>query len=198
MVHLITKILGLVISAIKNLCELKGCTSQEILHYISSIYNIPSATARCQMQSALKRGVTCGILKKTGNHYSLPIDNEIARQEVAIQEIGLLDLYCQRKIQRSRNRRVRFRRTTCKCKRRSAQRKSRGCGPRSCRRRRQRRRRRCRCRGFDKCAYNRKTKSRTKYSLNNDKLTRSDRTAIETATANVIEQSYLNIPPVEC
>lgn len=151
-----------------------------------------------QMQSALKRGVTCGILKKTGNHYSLPIDNEIARQEVAIQEIGLLDLYCQRRIQRSRDRRVRFRRTTCRCRRRSARRRSRRCGPRSCRRRRQNRRRRCRCRGFDKGAHNRKTKYRTEYSLDDDKLTRSDRTAIETATADVIEQSYLNIPPVEC
>lgn len=151
-----------------------------------------------QVQSVLKRGVTCGILKKTGNRYSLPIDNETARQEVAIQEIGLLDLYCQRKIQRSRNRRVRFRRTICRCRRRSARRSSRGCGPRSCRRRRQRRRRRCRCRGFDKCARNRKTKSKTEYSLDDDKLTRLDRTAIETAAADGIEQSYLNMPPVEC
>lgn len=140
-----------------------------------------------QMQSALRRGVTCGILKKTSNRYSLPIDNETARQEVAIQELGLLDLYCQRRIQRSRNRRVRFRRTTCKCRRKSARQRSRRCGPRSCTRRRQRRRRRCRCRGFDKCAHNKKTKSRTEYSLDDDKLTRSDRTAIETAAADGIK-----------
>lgn len=49
MVYLTTKILGLVISAIKNLCELKGSTSREILHYISSVYNIPTAVARRQV-----------------------------------------------------------------------------------------------------------------------------------------------------
>nr|XP_012222612.1 PREDICTED: uncharacterized protein LOC105672319 [Linepithema humile] len=107
MVHESMKILGLVISAIKNICELKGSTSREILHYISSIYNIPTTTARYQIQNTLKRGVTYGILKKSDGHYSLPTDSEIARQEVAIQEIGLLDQYRQRKTHRSRGHRVR-------------------------------------------------------------------------------------------
>lgn len=54
MVHESTKILGLVISAIKNISELKGSTSREILYYISSIYNIPTATARYQVNFDLK------------------------------------------------------------------------------------------------------------------------------------------------
>jgi len=43
------KILDLVISAIKNLCELKGSTSREILRYISYIYDVPSAVAHRQV-----------------------------------------------------------------------------------------------------------------------------------------------------
>lgn len=149
------------------------------------------------MQSVLKRGVICGILKKIGNRYSLPIGNKIAQQEIATQEIGLLDLYCQRKVQRSTCRRRRIRRGTCKCGRRSARRRSRGCGTRTCRRRRQRRRRRCTCRGFGKRARNRKTKSRTEYNLGDDKLTRSDQNATETTAAVGIEPSYSNMLHVE-
>ncbi|KYM97405.1 hypothetical protein ALC62_11697 [Cyphomyrmex costatus] len=96
-----------------------------------------------QMQNALKRGVTYGILKKTDGQYSLPTDNEITRQEVAAQEIGMLDLYCQRKIHRSRgartqrNRRTgRSRRVACRCSKKGVRRRSRECGSRSCRRRR--------------------------------------------------------------
>ncbi|XP_077278410.1 uncharacterized protein LOC143906296 isoform X1 [Temnothorax americanus] len=150
MVHLTAKILGLVIAAIKNLRELTGSTSREILQYISSVYNIPSAVARRQIQNALKRGVTYGILKKTGGHYSLPTDNKIARQEVAAQEIGMLDLYRQRKVHRSRGGRARrnretagrSRRVACRCSRRDARRRSRECRSRSCRRRRRGRRER--------------------------------------------------------
>jgi len=79
-----------------------------------------------QIRNTLKRGVTCGIVKKSDGHYSLPTDSEIARQEVAIQEIGLLNQYRQRK-NRSRDHRVRRnigvrynQRTVCRCKRKSA------------------------------------------------------------------------------
>lgn len=149
------------------------------------------------MRSVLKRGLTCGILKKIGNRYSLPIDNKIAQQEIATQEIGLLDLYCQRKVQRSTCRRRRVRRGNCKCGRRRARRRSRGCGTRSCANRRQRRRRRCTCRGFGKGARNRKIKSRTEYNLGDDKLTRSDQSATEATAAIGIEPSYSNMLHVE-
>ncbi|EGI69152.1 hypothetical protein G5I_02129 [Acromyrmex echinatior] len=93
-----------------------------------------------QMQNALKRGVTYGILKKTDGQYSLPTDNEITRQEVAAQEIGLLDLYCRRKIHRSKGNRTRHNKRTGRSQRvvcrKKDMRKSRGCGSRSYRRRR--------------------------------------------------------------
>ncbi|XP_036148531.1 uncharacterized protein LOC118647555 [Monomorium pharaonis] len=176
MVHFIAKILGLVISAIKNLRELKGSTSQEILQYISYVYNIPSTAARRQVRSALKRGVTCGILKKIDGHYNLPTDNEIVRQEVAAQEIGLLDLYCQRKVHRSRGGKLRrnrgagrSRRVTCRCSRKGqARRRSRGCGSRSCRRRRKGR---CECGDSGRQVNDETTGPRIDPILNADKLT---------------------------
>lgn len=70
-----------------------------------------------------------GILKKSNGHYSLPTDSEIARQEVAFQEIDLLDQYRQRKTHRSRDCRVRRstrarynQKTVRGCKRKSARR----------------------------------------------------------------------------
>lgn len=91
------------------------------------------------MQNALKRGVAYGILKKTDGHYSLPTDNEIARQEVAAQELGMLDLYCQRKVHRSRGGRARRnrnagrnQRVARRCSREDTRRRSRECGSRSC------------------------------------------------------------------
>ncbi|RLU23773.1 hypothetical protein DMN91_003981 [Ooceraea biroi] len=175
-----TKNLDLVISAIKNLRELKGSTSREILRYISYVYDVPSAAARRQMQSVLKRGVAYGILKKTGDSYSLPTDSEIARTEVAVQEIGLLDAYCQRKVQRCggcrtrRGRSVRRdRKIVCRCRRKSAGRRLRGCGSRSsC----SRRRGQCRCRSLG--ADDVETvdeKPNTKYDLDSDDSTGSDR-----------------------
>lgn len=96
-----------------------------------------------QVQNALKRGVAYGILKKTDGHYSLPTDNEIARQEVATQELGMLDLYCQRKVHRSKGGRARRnrdagcnRRVACRCSRGDTRRRSPECGSRSCGRRR--------------------------------------------------------------
>jgi hypothetical protein len=87
-----------------------------------------------QMQSTLKRGVAHGILKKIGDSYSLPIDSEIARSEVAVQEIGLLDSYYQRKIQQGckgcKTRRgggVRRDRKTWKSNKKSAGQRSRAC-----------------------------------------------------------------------
>lgn len=49
MVILTAKTLALVISAIKELREMKGSTSREILNYITSTYSVPSETARRQV-----------------------------------------------------------------------------------------------------------------------------------------------------
>lgn len=96
------------------------------------MFNLSTKMFRfAQMQNALKRGVTYGILKETDGHYSLPTDNEI-RQEVAAQEIGMLDLYCLRKVHRSRGGRARrnrgagrSRRVACRCNMKDTRRRSR-------------------------------------------------------------------------
>lgn len=175
------RILALVVTAIKNLRELKGSTSREILHYLSSVYDISPNVARRQvsnrshhafsrvfshvfstiisreqMQTALKRGVAYGILKKNGGCYILPTNSEINCQEIAEQEVNLLDV-CRRnrmqkklgcKCKKRRRRRRRRKRRFCRCKRRRrrrARRRSRVCG-----RRRRRRKRKCRCGGLGK------------------------------------------------
>ena len=46
------KILALVVTAIKNLRELKGSTSREILHYLSSVYDISPNVARRQVSNS--------------------------------------------------------------------------------------------------------------------------------------------------
>ncbi|XP_033315501.1 protamine-like protein [Bombus bifarius] len=148
------KILALVVTAIKNLRELKGSTSREILHYLSSVYDISPNVARRQMQTALKRGVAYGILKKNGGCYILPTNSEINCQEIAEQEVNLLDV-CRRnrmqkklgcKCKKRRRRRRRRKRKLCRCRRRRrrrVRRRSRVCG-----RRRRRRKRKCRCGGL--------------------------------------------------
>ncbi|XP_033357606.1 protamine-like protein [Bombus vosnesenskii] len=148
------KILALVVTAIKNLRELKGSTSREILHYLSSVYDISPNVARRQMQTALKRGVAYGILKKNGGCYILPTNSEINCQEIAEQEVNLLDV-CRRnrmqkklgcKCKKRRRRRRRRKRKFCRCRRRRrrrVRRRSRVCG-----RRRRRRKRKCRCGGL--------------------------------------------------
>ncbi|KAF7398638.1 hypothetical protein HZH66_006535 [Vespula vulgaris] len=145
MVILTAKTLALVISAIKELREMKGSTSREILNYITSTYSVPSETARRQMQVALKRGVAYGILKKSGVHYSLPTDTQAECEEIAKQELGLLDRYCrrkQRKKKRGCNPRRRPKRRSCRCKkkRRSSRKRPR------CKPRRPRKRSKCSCR----------------------------------------------------
>ncbi|XP_076748861.1 uncharacterized protein LOC143422247 [Xylocopa sonorina] len=178
------KTLELVIAAIKNLRELKGSTSKEILRYLSSVYHISPNVARRQMQTVLKRGVSYGILKKNGGYYILPTNGELKCQEVAAQEVNLLDACRQSRMQRKlgckcktrRRRRRRRKRQFCRCKRRksrrsrrrrsrrkrsrarrsrrSKRRRSRGCGPR-------RRRRKCRCGGLGSKADVNRTKRAT-------------------------------------
>ncbi|KYM83002.1 hypothetical protein ALC53_06267 [Atta colombica] len=155
------------------------------------------------MQNALKRGVTYGILKKTDGQYSLPIDNEITRQEVAAQEIGLLDLYCQRKMHRSkgggtqRNRRTgrRGQRVVCRCSKKDMRRSSRGCGSRSCRKRRGG------SRGFDGRVHDGTMKSKIEPILDVDKLTdkstKSNPTMIRTNVIEDIERSNSSNMPSE-
>ncbi|KAG7204845.1 hypothetical protein KM043_005247 [Ampulex compressa] len=153
MVNSTANTLSLVLAAIKSLRERKGSTSREILHYISSVCNIPAKTARRQMQTALKRGVAYGILRKNGAHYILPTDTEAEFEEVAAQELGLLDLRHQKKARQSRGcrgmrRKRRSSRSACKCKRRSSRMRKQRRGMACARRRPRRRKRECKCGGL--------------------------------------------------
>ncbi|XP_076230010.1 uncharacterized protein LOC143175290 [Nomia melanderi] len=147
------KTLALVVSTIKNLCETKGSTTREILRYISSVYNISTQVARRQLQTALKRGVACGILKKNGGHYIVPISGGANSGEIASQEISLLD-FCRRK---------RSRKSACKCKKREKRRRSRRSKRKEsckCKRKRSRRSRKRRSRRGSMCRPRRKRKCR--------------------------------------
>lgn len=67
-----SKILGLVIKAIKNLRELKGSTSKEILHYISSVYDILPNVARRQVSDFfLNNGIFIMKIYQKINFYIL-------------------------------------------------------------------------------------------------------------------------------
>ncbi|KAK1137856.1 hypothetical protein K0M31_002350 [Melipona bicolor] len=110
--------------------------------------------AYLQMQTALKRGVAYGILKKNGGHYILPTNGDIKCQEIAEQEVNLLDASRRTSRQRKmgckcktrQRRRRRRRRTFCRCKPRRRRSRRRVRGRR--RRRRRRRRRKCQCGGL--------------------------------------------------
>lgn len=88
-----------------------------------------------QVQTALKRGVACGILKKHGSHYVVP-----SSEEIASQEITLLD-FCRRK---------RSRKSSCKCKKREKRRRS----------RRSERRRSCKCKRRSRRSSKRRSRGR--------------------------------------
>ncbi|XP_033323825.1 uncharacterized protein LOC117219059 [Megalopta genalis] len=66
-----------VVNAIKNLREVHGSTSKEIMSYIMSQYNAPVSTIQRQMQTALKRGLDYGILKRQNGHYYLNTESRV-------------------------------------------------------------------------------------------------------------------------
>lgn len=59
------KIEALVVNAIRRLQDVQGSTSREISNYISQEYNVPSEETRRQVQLALRRGLSYGILKRS-------------------------------------------------------------------------------------------------------------------------------------
>ncbi|XP_076292433.1 uncharacterized protein LOC143214842 [Lasioglossum baleicum] len=143
-----SKTLAMVVSAIKNLREIRGSTTREILRYLCSTYDIPAPVARRQMQAVLKRGVAYGILKNNDGHYVLPLNNDIKGEEIASQEISLLD-FCRKKrsqkrackCKKKRRRRRKRQKKSCKCKKKRSRSRSR----RGCKRRRSRSRSRRGC-----------------------------------------------------
>ncbi|KAL0131000.1 hypothetical protein PUN28_002530 [Cardiocondyla obscurior] len=57
---------ALVASAIRNLREIRGSTSKEIISYIKSQYAGSETNIQKQIQAALKRGLNYGVLKRDG------------------------------------------------------------------------------------------------------------------------------------
>lgn len=58
----IPKVEALVVNAIRRLQDVQGSTSREISNYISQEYNVPREETRRQVQFALRRGLSYGIL----------------------------------------------------------------------------------------------------------------------------------------
>ncbi|XP_036144173.1 luc7-like protein 3 isoform X2 [Monomorium pharaonis] len=70
------KVEALVVNAIRRLQDVQGSTSREISNYISQEYDIPSEETRRQVQFALRRGLSYGILKRSrGGYYSCNHDS---------------------------------------------------------------------------------------------------------------------------
>ncbi|XP_025074507.1 uncharacterized protein LOC105429023 [Pogonomyrmex barbatus] len=71
------KMSALVASAIRNLREIRGSTSKEIMNYIKSQYTGSDANIQKQIYTALKRGLEYGILKRDRGYYSLNTDPDM-------------------------------------------------------------------------------------------------------------------------
>lgn len=59
------KVEALVVNALRRLQDVQGSTAQEISNYISQEYNVPSEETKRQVQFALRRGLSYGILKRS-------------------------------------------------------------------------------------------------------------------------------------
>lgn len=63
--------LDFVQSAIYNLRERNGSTFEDILDYLCSQYEVDEQTVRGRVMTALRRGVSIGVLEQEGNLYRL-------------------------------------------------------------------------------------------------------------------------------
>ena len=59
------KISALVVNAIRRLQDVQGSTSKEISNYIAKEYDVPGTDIRRQVQLALRRALSYGILERT-------------------------------------------------------------------------------------------------------------------------------------
>ncbi|KAK0084426.1 hypothetical protein PV325_007071 [Microctonus aethiopoides] len=73
------KIAALILSAIHDLSENKGSTPNKISGYISYASNLPEHKIKRQVNTALKRGVEYGVLRRYRGHYFLPTGDEMDR-----------------------------------------------------------------------------------------------------------------------
>ncbi|XP_034194749.2 uncharacterized protein LOC117610981 [Osmia lignaria lignaria] len=73
------KIAALIVSAIQDLRETKGSTTNRIIGYINYGTNMGEGQVKRQVKAALKRGVEYGILRRHRGHYFLPMSDELDR-----------------------------------------------------------------------------------------------------------------------
>ncbi|XP_048514542.1 uncharacterized protein LOC105689750 [Athalia rosae] len=96
------KILALAVSAIRRLNEVRGSKSKDILRYVKDetfTRSVDEDKIKKQVKGALKRGLDYGILKLEHGRYSLSTETEAADEEIAAQEIALMEM-CNRKRRR--------------------------------------------------------------------------------------------------
>ncbi|KAM0734392.1 hypothetical protein ACS0PU_011863 [Formica fusca] len=132
------KMSALVASAIRNLRDIRGSTSKEIMNYIKSQYaNLSDSSVQKQIYTALKRGLDYGILKRDRGYYSLNMDPDMLYKASTVAPLE------QGRRRRRRRRRGRGRRRVSRRGRgrRARRRVGRGRRGRGRRRRRSRRRR---------------------------------------------------------
>lgn len=67
------KIEAQVMHAIRRLQTIQGSTQREISNYISQEYDLPLKDVKRQVQLALKRGITYGILQRTRGYKSVAV-----------------------------------------------------------------------------------------------------------------------------
>lgn len=67
------KVEALVVNAIRRLQDVQGSTSREISNYISQEYDVPKKEIRRQVQLALQRGLSYGILQRSRRYKSKSI-----------------------------------------------------------------------------------------------------------------------------
>ncbi|XP_008556205.1 protamine-like protein [Microplitis demolitor] len=81
------KMTKLVVSAIKNLRDVQGSTTKDILNYVMREFNSEPSLER-RLRTALKRGIDYGILIKKGPHYLLNTDPEMTTADPGPMERG--------------------------------------------------------------------------------------------------------------
>ncbi|XP_043475062.1 serine/arginine-rich splicing factor 4-like [Leptopilina heterotoma] len=169
----VPKFAALVFNAIRRLQDVQGSTTKEINNYIAQEYNVPNKDIRRQVQLALRRGLSYGILQRAkGGYY---VCNKLSPTN-ALKEVQDESAFCC-KYGRSRKKKMkvkkragcrsasrrksRSRKAGCGCKRKS-RRKSmkRKCGTRRSRSRSKRRSRKSKrsCRSMKRSSKSMKRK----------------------------------------
>lgn len=122
----VPKFAALVFNAIRRLQDVQGSTTKEINNFIAQEYNVPNKDIRRQVQIALRRGLSYGILQRAkGGYY---VCNKLSPTN-ALREVQDESAFCC-KYGRSRKKKMKVKkRASCRSasRRKSRSRKA-GCG----------------------------------------------------------------------